>query len=74
MQYMLYILDYETGEVVMRTTGTEQECAATLGSFMYLKESYPESFIGSFRFTRWGNRYAGEICQLPDNDTTVVDS
>lgn len=67
MRYMLYILDYDTGEVVTKLEGTEQECAKALCKFMYVKEVHPESFVGRFRFTRWGNRYAGEICPVePD--------
>jgi len=61
MQYVLYIFDYDTGEVVTSLEGTEQECAKALGSFMHIKESYPESLVGRLRFTRWGNRYVATI-------------
>lgn len=67
MRHMLYILDYDTGEAVTKLEGTEQECAKALCEFMCVEEISPESFVGRFRFTRWGNRYAGEICPVePD--------
>ncbi len=70
MRYMLYILDYDTGEVVTKLEGTEQECAKALSFHMNPASTANvclESFVGRFRFTRWGNRYAGEICPVePD--------
>ena len=71
MRYMLYILDYNTGEVLIKSEGTEQECAEELGSFMkgWLECRLGlESFVGRFRFTRWDIRYAGEICPIEPDD------
>lgn len=74
MQHMLYIFDLDNGENAKRMVGTEQECAKALCEFMHVKEVYPESFIGKFKFIRWGNRYIGEICPVESDEISMLDN